>query len=98
MSKLVSHTLKESDLLTARERFREQESRDLFYRAATELVRLALDGQTSIQLRKLWVRCCRLGTNPSIVSMESLTKLIFKRLKGWWGRVREVATMARSIN
>src|SRR5687768_12214492 len=50
MSKPVSYTLKESDLLAARQKFREQESRDLFYRAATELVRLALDGQTSISV------------------------------------------------
>jgi hypothetical protein len=50
MSKPVSYTLKESDVLAARQRFREQESRDLFYRAATELVRLALDGQTSISV------------------------------------------------
>lgn len=50
MSKPVCYTLKESDLLAARQKFREQESRDLFYRAATELVRLALDGQTSISV------------------------------------------------
>jgi hypothetical protein len=50
MRKPVSYTLKESDLLAARQKFREQESRDLFYRAATELVRLALDGQTSISV------------------------------------------------
>jgi hypothetical protein len=42
------NTLSESDLIHAREVFRRHESRDLFYRAALELVRLAIGKQTEI--------------------------------------------------
>ena len=38
------------DIMAAREAFEANEPRDLFYRAATELVTLALDGKTSLSV------------------------------------------------
>jgi len=42
------NTFTETDLITAREVFRQRESRDLFYRAARELVRLAIAKKTDL--------------------------------------------------
>ena len=50
MNERVRYSLSESDLLLARQKFLQYESRDLFYRVATELVRLALNGQTKISV------------------------------------------------
>jgi len=44
------HTLTVQDIQVARQTFEANEPRDLFYRAATELVALALDGKTSLSV------------------------------------------------
>lgn len=46
--KPIPNTFTETDLTTARQVFRQRESRDLFYRAARELVRLAIAKQTDL--------------------------------------------------
>lgn len=48
--KLVTKKLTESDLITAHRSFQQNEPRDLFYRSARELVRLAIANQTEITL------------------------------------------------
>ncbi len=50
MATLEIHTPTIQELNAARKAFEESEPRDLFYRAATELVGLALQGKTSLSL------------------------------------------------
>lgn len=50
MSQTFSYHVNESDLLEARQVFRAHESRDLFYQAARELIRLAIAGQTTLSV------------------------------------------------
>jgi len=50
MSQGLRYHPKETDLLEARQVFREHESRDLFYQAARELIRFAIAGQTTLSV------------------------------------------------
>lgn len=87
----------ESDLITAREVFRRYESRDLFYRASRELIRLAIANQTEITLAealgtllKTWnasfYRFGRKFDEPHIQDIERAITRNIDRLTDWGTR------------
>jgi len=50
MRRRIDYNIGEADLLMARREFLRREPRDLFYRTATELIRLAIEEQTTISI------------------------------------------------
>src|SRR5437773_12240456 len=50
MARMSNHSITARQIAAARRAFKAREPRDLFYRAATELVTLALRGSTSLSL------------------------------------------------
>lgn len=50
MRRCIDHNIGEADLLIARHEFLRREPRDLFYRTATELIRLAMEKRTTISI------------------------------------------------
>lgn len=50
MRQRIDHSIGEADLMIARQEFLRREPRDLFYRTATELIRLAIEDRTTISI------------------------------------------------
>jgi hypothetical protein len=96
----ASDALNDEAVATARQRFRQQEPRNLFYRAATELIKLAIDGKTSITvaealalLLQTWNKAHYQYRRFDDKHLSELEQLILanQRVLGWF-RSRSIAT------
>lgn len=95
--KSIPITINESDLIAARKSFQHNEPRDLFYRAARELVRLAIAKQTEITLaealgtllqtwNKSFYRFGRKFDEPHIQALERIINKRRNKLSEWRNR------------